>query len=68
MDSMEFTYRHPKTGETKTVALTRAEIEEHMEGQLYDKFAKTICSCEPIGETNVVECNCHEYTDEFELI
>lgn len=25
------------------------------------------CDCQPIGETNVVECNCQDYYENFEL-
>jgi len=26
------------------------------------------CDCQPVGETNVVECNCEDYYDEFEQV
>ncbi len=68
MDSMSFTYRHPTTNEIKTVVVTRADIEQHMDEQLYEKLSGSICKCEPIGETNVVECNCDQYIDEFQLV
>lgn len=68
MDSMSFTYRHPTTNEARTVVITRADIEQHMSDQLYEKLSRSICKCEPVGETNVVECNCDEYIDEFELV
>jgi len=34
--------------------------------ELVEKFCT--CNCQPIGETNVVECNCCDYFDEFECI
>lgn len=65
---MEFTFRHPKHGEEITVELTREEIADRMGEELFSKLCATFCQCEPVGETNVVECNCGEYGDEFELV
>lgn len=28
----------------------------------------TMCHCEPVGETNVIECNCDEEWDDYELL
>lgn len=64
---LTFKYRHPTTGETLSVTLEKSEVAEGMEDSLYEKLAGQLCSCEPIGETNVVDCNCSEYTDDFEL-
>lgn len=27
----------------------------------------TMCDCRPIGETNVIECNCEEEWEDYEL-
>lgn len=32
------------------------------------KLTDTICQCEPIGETNVVDCRCDEMAEQFELV
>ena len=26
------------------------------------------CNCQPIGETNVIECNCEDYYENFEIV
>lgn len=66
--SMDFTYRHAVSGEEFTVTMTRAEIQEHLSNELSDKLGEVVCTCEPVGETNVVECGCCEYLDEFILL
>lgn len=45
---------HPD-GERRSVSVSRAEVVEHMDSELFEKLTDTICQCEPIGETNVVE-------------
>lgn len=67
-DCMNFTYEHRDNKERHTVSVSRAEVIEHMDEQLYVKLTAQFCQCEPIGETNVVECRCNEYTEEFELV
>lgn len=66
-DSISFTLTHSGTGESRTVTLTRAEIQERMADEILDKLGAEICQCEPIGETNVVECSCPDYLDDFEF-
>ena len=61
---MNFTFKHPVSGEVKTVHLSEDEIQHMLSGDLYEELT---CDCEPVGETNVVECNCEEYLEEFEL-
>jgi hypothetical protein len=60
----EFLFKHPESGETKIVRLSAGEIQNRLSDQLLDELS---CDCEPIGETNVVECNCGDYIVEFEL-
>lgn len=67
-DEMRFEYRHPKTGEAYTIKLSREEVMEMMEQELFDKLTACFCGCETIGETYVVDCCCDEYADQFELV
>ncbi len=62
---MDFTFKHRDTGETITVTLADRKIREYMEDDARDLM---ICGCEPIGETNVVECNCCDHYDKFDLV
>lgn len=65
---MDFKFRHAETGEIKTLSLTEKEMAELIEVDvLFDEFCKEQCKCEPIGETNVVECGCEDYLEFFEL-
>lgn len=66
-EAMSFEYAD-LSGERRTVTVTRDEVIEGMEDALYEKLGAQICRCEPIGETNVVECNCQDYIEEFALV
>lgn len=68
VDELRFEYRHPKTGEAYTVSLSREEVVEMMDQELFEKLTACFCECEPIGETYVVDCRCDEYADQFELV
>jgi len=62
-----FEFQHPESKEVKTSRLYN--IAELLETDLYSiQEAACICNCQPVGETNVVECNCQVYLDDFELI
>lgn len=61
---MDFIFKHPRSGEVKTVSLSDVEIQSMLDVQLYDELT---CDCKPVGETNVVECGCEDYIGEFEL-
>jgi hypothetical protein len=61
---MDFTFKHPESNEVKTVSLSPEKIQEMIGDQIAEEL---ICDCQPIGETNVVECNCEDYLCEFEL-
>ncbi|HCL4132386.1 TPA: hypothetical protein N2C61_003493 [Pseudomonas aeruginosa] len=65
--SVQFTFRHPVSGEEVSVAMSLKEIQENLSNELYDKLAESVCSCEPVGETNVVDCNCGDHVDDFVL-
>ena len=59
-------FKHHQSNEIKMLSLSRQQIiDEIGEYQLLDMLE---CNCEPVGETNVVDCNCGEYFEEFELI
>jgi hypothetical protein len=60
---IDYTLQHPKTKEIKTVTLPLEKIENW-----FDECSLLECDCQPIWETNVVECNCDEYLSEFEII
>ncbi|WP_085065958.1 hypothetical protein [Pseudomonas piscis] len=66
--SLTFEFLNPLTKDRRTVSLTHAQVADGMEDTLYEKLNEEICSCEPVGETNVVECNCWDYTDDFDLV
>ena len=36
--------------------------------RIYDAVGDIVCKCQPVGETNVIECNCIDYIDDFEVI
>jgi len=67
VEELRFEYRHPQSGERHRVTLTKAEAASEVEEELFQKLSSHVCSCVPIGETNVVDCNCSDYIDEFEL-
>lgn len=68
VEVMLFQLKHPDTGESRTVAFTRSDIADGMEDVIFEKLGDLICDCQPVGETNVVDCNCGDYIDEFELV
>lgn len=68
VEVMLFQLKHPDTGDAHTVALTRADIADGMDDTLFEKLGDLICDCQPVGETNVVDCNCDDYIYEFELV
>lgn len=62
---MEFKFKHEKSGELKKFSLSEEKIQDMIEDELYDMLH---CDCQPIGETNVVECNCEDYYEGFVLL
>lgn len=65
--AIEFTYNHNKSGEVITLRLTAEMILEQMPDWFFEEICKNVCHCEPVGETYVVECNCDEYAEGFEI-
>jgi hypothetical protein len=68
VECMLFEYRHPDSDEKRTVAITRKDVADGMEDKLFEELCGQICRCESVGETNIVECNCSDYADEFQLL
>ncbi|NQD72952.1 hypothetical protein [Pseudomonas sp. CM27] len=67
LQRMSFEYVHAD-GERRTVALSREEVAGYMDEFLFEKLTEEICQCEPIGETNVVDCRCDEVAVQFSLV
>ncbi len=65
---MSFDFEHPSSKERRTVALSKQDVLDGMEDYFYDKLGEQICRCEPVGETNVVDCSCDEYVHDFEIV
>ncbi|QIQ65127.1 hypothetical protein 18_00010 [Pseudomonas phage Epa18] len=66
-EEFSFEYRHPN-GESHTVTVSRDQVINEMPDFLFEALCSKFCNCEPAGETNVVECCCDEYAEEFKLI
>ena len=65
---MDFTFTHPDSREQKTLHLSEEQLVEMIDSDLIlEKMVEEQCNCEPVGETNVTECDCDEYYYEFEL-
>jgi hypothetical protein len=67
LQRLTFEYAHAD-GERHTVALSREEVAGYMDEFLFEKLTEEICHCEPIGETNVVDCRCNEVAEQFSLV
>ncbi len=67
LETMSFEYVD-LSKERRKVTITRDDVIEHMEDALYEKLGDQICHCEPLGETNVVDCNCQDYIEQFTLV
>lgn len=66
-EEFSFEYRHPN-GECHTVTVSREQVINEMPDFLFEALCSKLCNCEPVGETNVVECRCDEYAEEFKLL
>lgn len=66
-EELSFEYRHPN-GESHTVTVSRDQVINEMPDFLFEALCSKFCNCEPVGETNVVECSCDEYAEEFKLL
>jgi len=67
-DPLTFQFRHQSTNELRTVSVTRAEVAEEMADTLFEKLVSQFCECEPVGETNEVECRCDELGEDYERV
>lgn len=63
---MDFNFKHTETGEVMVVSLSDKRIQNLLETELYEMIQE--CNCQPVGETNVVECGCIDYLEKFELL
>lgn len=66
-EEFSFEYRHPN-GECHTVTVSLEQVINEMPDFLFEALCSKFCNCEPVGETNVVECRCDEYAEEFKLL
>lgn len=66
-EEFSFEYRHPN-GESHTVTVSRDQVINEMPDFLFEALCSKFCNCEPAAETNVVECCCDEYAEEFKLL
>jgi hypothetical protein len=61
-----FVFKHPKTGEEMSSKLyTPLELLDTDLSIINERTC--VCDCQPVGETNVVECNCEDYYQDFEF-
>ncbi len=61
---MIFTFKHQESGEVRTVEVSEQWVQDALDEQVYELLE---CGCQPIGETNVIECGCEDYFEGFEL-
>jgi len=62
---VSFVYKHHNGEERKSRYYTIDELVETSDTEIMENALQ--CDCQPVGETNVVECNCDVYFDEFVL-
>lgn len=67
VEFLQFEFTHDASGEKRVVRLTKDEVFSVMEDDLFEKISESVCDCEPVGETNVVDCGCESYIDGFSL-
>lgn len=65
MTSIAFKMYNKRNGQTHTIELSQHDLLPLVDEALQEKLADIICHCEPLGETNVVDCDCGDYIDEF---
>ncbi len=65
---MDFKFKHTITGEQKILTLSATEIQHLIADELFDMLYECDYNCQPVGETNIINCNCIGYLDQFELI
>ncbi|MCY8081747.1 acetyltransferase [Bacillus inaquosorum] len=62
---IEVTVKSKKTGKVKRGSYSARELLQSNEEDIIDDMTK--CDCQPVGETYVVECNCCEEWEEYDL-
>lgn len=63
--------QHPESKEEKTVTFDIKYLKDIIEtdpDRAYDALGEQFCNCQPVGETNVVECGCIDYLECFEIM
>jgi hypothetical protein len=63
IEVMQFQLKHPDSGETHTVELTRGEVADGMEDTLYEKLSPMVCQCN--GDA---DHECGDYIHDFDLV
>jgi len=70
MEWIEVKLKHPDSGEEKSLRFDinylKSVIEEDPD-RVYDKLGEEFCNCQPVGETNVIDCGCGDYLWDFEI-
>lgn len=66
-NAVTFDFIHRHTGERASSVLTVDEIARYMLEPIYDRLMEQFCHCQPVGETDVVDCNCDTYVNCFHL-
>lgn len=59
-----FVFKNEESGEIRTKIFAVDDLIDRG----IDDIMEFYCDCQPVGETNVVECNCEEYLQKFVLI
>lgn len=54
------------TGKVVEALVSVRDLLDTYEDDLVSKL--TECDCQPVGETNVVDCNCYDEWDDYELL
>ncbi|MCY8318283.1 acetyltransferase [Bacillus vallismortis] len=62
---IEVTVSSKKTGGVRRGTFSARELLQRNEEDIVDTL--TQCDCQPIGETYVIECNCCEEWEEYDL-
>ena len=63
--------RHPESKEEIVVKFDIKYLKDIIDtdpDRVFDALGEQFCNCQPVGETNVIECNCIDYLECFESI
>ncbi len=63
--------KHQASGEEVEVVFDDNYLKSIIEtdpDRVYDALGDKVCKCQPVGETNVIECGCIDYIDDFEIL